>query len=159
MNKFKKIGLTALAASLVSVSAHAGEMSVAGSASLNVEGFSGEELNAGKGYTMANQLTFTGSGELDNGLTVSLSFVQDNAEQTFDSHSLTISSDAMGTLKFNGEGGTTAANNIDGTAAGDIWDKFDGLTNASAQTGNGLATTDSVTATAGETLSSILLQN
>ena len=30
MNKFKKIGLTALAASLVSVSAHAGAMSVAG---------------------------------------------------------------------------------------------------------------------------------
>jgi len=57
MNNFKKIGLTALAASLVSVSAHAGEMSVAGSASLNVEGFSGEELNAGKGYTMSNQLT------------------------------------------------------------------------------------------------------
>jgi len=150
MNNFKKIGLTALAASLVSVSANAGSMSVAGSASLNVEGFSGEELNAGKGYTMANQLTFTGSGELDNGLTVSLSFVQDNGESTFDSHSLTISSDAMGTLKFNGEGGTTAANNIDGTAAGDIWDKFDGLTNASAQTGNGLATTDSVTATAGD---------
>ena len=72
MNNFKKIGLTALAASLVSVSANAGSMSVAGSASLNVEGFSGEELNAGKGYTMANQLTFTGSGELDNGLTVSL---------------------------------------------------------------------------------------
>ena len=150
MNNFKKIGLTALAASLVSVSANAGSMSVAGSASLNVEGFSGEELNAGKGYTMANQLTFTGSGELDNGLTVSLSFVQDNGESTFDSHSLTISSDAMGTLKFNGEGGTTAANNIDGTAAGDIWDKFDGLTNASTQTGNGLATTDSVTATAGD---------
>ena len=60
---------------------------------------------------MANQLTFTGSGELDNGLTVSLSFVQDNGESTFDSHSLTISSDAMGTLKFNGEGGTTAASN------------------------------------------------
>ena len=150
MNNFKKIGLTALAASLVSVSANAGSMSVAGSASLNVEGFSGEELNAGKAYTMSDQLTFTGSGELDNGLTVSLSFVQDNGESTFDSHSLTISSDAMGTLKFNGEGGTTAANNIDGTAAGDIWDKFDGLTNASAQTGNGLATTDSVTATAGD---------
>ena len=150
MNNFKKIGLTALAASLVSVSANAGEMSVAGSAKLNVEGFSGEVLNAGKGYTMGNQLTFSGSGELDNGLTVSLSFVQDNGESTFDSHSLTISSDTMGTLKFNGEGGTTAANNIDGTAAGDIWDKFDGLTNASGQTGNGLATTDSVTATAGD---------
>ena len=150
MNNFKKIGLTALAASLVSVSANAGSMSVAGSASLNVEGFSGEELNAGKGYTMANQLTFTGSGELDNGLTVSLSFVQDNGESTFDSHSLTISSDAMGTLKFNGEGGTTAANNIDGTAAGDIWDKFDGLTNASAQVSKSGVATDSVTATAGD---------
>ena len=150
MNNFKKIGLTALAASLVSVSANAGSMSVAGSASLNVEGFSGEELNAGKGYTMANQLTFTGSGELDNGLTVSLSFVQDNGESTFDSHSLTISSDAMGTLKFNGEGGTTAANNIDGTAAGDIWDKFDGLTNASAQVSKSGVAGDSVTATAGD---------
>ena len=150
MNNFKKIGLTALAASLVSVSAQAGEMSVAGSASINVEGFSGEQLNAGKGYTMANQLTFTGSGELDNGLTVSLSFVQDNGESTFDSHSVTVASDTMGTLKFNGEGGTTAANNIDGSAAGDIWDKFDGLTNASAQIGNGMATTDSVTATAGD---------
>jgi outer membrane protein OmpU len=150
MNNFKKIGLTALAASLVSVSANAGEMSVAGSAKLNVEGFSGEELNAGKGYTMGNQLTFSGSGELDNGLTVSLSFVQDNGESTFDSHSLTISSDTMGTLKFNGEGGTTAANNIDATAAGDIWDKFDGLTNASAQASNSMATGDSVTATAGD---------
>jgi len=125
-------------------------MSVAGSAKLNVEGFSGEQLDAGKGYTMGNQLTFSGSGELDNGLTVSLSFVQDNGESTFDSHSLTIASDTMGTLKFNAEGGTTAANNIDGSAAGDIWDKFDGLTNASGQTGNSLATTDSVTATAGD---------
>jgi outer membrane protein OmpU len=150
MNNFKKIGLTALAASLVSVSANAGEMSVAGSAKLNVEGFSGEQLNAGKGYTMGNQLTFSGSGELDNGLTVSLSFVQDNAETTFDSHSLTISSDTMGTLKFNGEGGTTAANNIDGSAAGDIWDAFNGLSTASSQTGKSLATTDSVTATAGD---------
>ena len=150
MNNFKKIGLTALAASLVSVSANAGEMSVAGSASINVEGFSGEVLNAGKAYTMANQLTFTGSGELDNGLTVSLSFVQDNGESTFDSHSVTVASDAFGTITFNGEGGTTAANNIDKSAAGDIWDKFDGLTNASGQVSNTAATTDSVTATAGD---------
>ena len=77
MNKFKKIGLTALAASLVSVSAHAGEMSVAGSASINVEGYAGENLNGGSGYSMGNQLTFSGSGELDNGMTVSLSFILD----------------------------------------------------------------------------------
>jgi len=151
MNNFKKIGLTALAASLVSVSANAGEMTVSGAASLAVEGFSGEQLDGGKGYTMGNQLTFSGSGELDNGLTVSLSFVQDNAEQTFDSHSLTISSDTLGTIKFMGEGGSTTTNAIDGTAAGDIWDKFDGLANAMVLGTHGIgSTTDSNTATAGD---------
>ena len=132
MNKFKKIGLTALAASLVSVSAHAGEMSVAGSASMNVEGYSGENLNAGTGYSMGNQLTFSGSGELDNGMTVSLSFTLDQADDAnhetapFDGHSVSVSSDTLGTLKLSGEGGSSASTSIDGTAAGDIWDTFDG---------------------------------
>jgi outer membrane protein OmpU len=123
----KKIGLTALAASLVSVSANAGEMTVAGSAKMNATGHSGEGRNLGTSFTMGNQLTFSGSGELDNGLTVSLSFIQDNGESTFDSHSVTIASDSFGTLKMNGEGGTTASNNIDKMASGDLWDAFDGL--------------------------------
>ena len=132
MNKFKKIGLTALAASLVSVSAHAGEMSVAGSASMNVEGYSGENLDGGTGYSMGNQLTFSGSGELDNGMTVSLSFTLDQADNAnhetapFDGHSVSVSSDTLGTLKLSGEGGSSASTSIDGTAAGDIWDTFDG---------------------------------
>ena len=142
MNKFKKIGLTALAASLVSVSAHAGEMTVAGSASITAEGYSGEHLNAGSGFSMGNQLTFSGSGEMDNGMTVSLSFVLDQGDDTkttantattasggtapFDSHSVTVSSDALGTLKFSGEGGASSASSIDTSAAGDIWDTFDG---------------------------------
>ena len=135
----KKIGLTALAASLVSVSANAGSMSVSGGASMNASGYSGEELNAGTGFSMGNQLTFSGSGELDNGINVSLSFVLDQGDDTkianspFDSHSVAISNDAMGTLTLNGEGGTTTANMIDGSAAGDIWDKFDSLANASKQ--------------------------
>ena len=60
MNKFKKIGLTALAASLVSVSAHAGAMSVAGSASMNAGAYSGEGHDGGTTFSMGNQLTFTG---------------------------------------------------------------------------------------------------
>ena len=132
MNKFKKIGLTALAASLVSVSAHAGEMSVAGSASMNVEGYSGENLNSGTGYSMGNQITFSGSGELDNGMTVSLSFTLDQADDAnhetapFDGHSVSVSSDTLGSLVFSGEGGSSATSAIDGTAAGDVWDNFDG---------------------------------
>ena len=139
----KKIGLTALAASLVSVSANAGEISVAGGASINSEGHSGEQLNAGTTFSMSNQLTFTGSGELDNGLNVSVSFVLDQGDDAttvaatantkvqggapFDSHSITISSDSLGTLVFAGEGGSSAATSIDGTAAGDIWDSLDGV--------------------------------
>ena len=138
----KKIGLTALAASLVSVSANAGEMTVAGSASMTVEGYTGENRNSGTGFSMGNQLTFSGSGELDNGMTVSLSFVLDqgddgtttgasatnkiNGTAPFDSHSVSVSSDTLGTLKLSGEGGASTASSIDTTAAGDIWDNFDG---------------------------------
>jgi len=132
----KKIGLTALAASLVSVSANAGSMSVSGGASMNVTGHTGEGRDAGTSFTMGNQLTFTGGGELDNGLNVSLSFVLDQgdegaagsqADSPFDSHSVTISSDGMGSLTLAGEGGGTAHNAIAGTAAGNLWDAFDGL--------------------------------
>ena len=139
MNKFKKIGLSALAGSLVATSAFAGEMSVSGGASLNVEHKSGNASDSGKSFSMGNQLTFSGSGELDNGLNVALSFVIDqnddstatyaaksaNSGTPFDSHSVTISSDAMGSLKFSGEGGSSAISAMDGTAAGDVWDKFD----------------------------------
>jgi outer membrane protein OmpU len=43
----------------------------------------------------------------------------------FDAHSVTVSSDALGTLVFNGEGGDSAQNAVGDTAAGNIWDNFD----------------------------------
>jgi outer membrane protein OmpU len=134
MNNFKKIGMTALAASLVSTSVFAGEVTVSGGASMTVENYSSTSKNAGKGFSMGNQLTFTGGGELDNGLTVGISFVLDQGDETtpgaatspFDSHSVSISSDAMGKLTMHGEGGSSAQAALDTTAAGDIWDTFDG---------------------------------
>jgi len=80
---------------------------------------------------MGNQLTFSGSGELDNGMTVGISFVLDQGDDTaiasspFDSHSVSVSSDALGTLVFHGEGGDSAQNAVGDTAAGNIWDNFD----------------------------------
>ena len=153
MNNIKKIGLTALAASLVSTSAFAGEMTVTGSASMAAEGFSSTAMNAGTTFSMGNQLTFSGSGELDNGLTVSLSFILDQNDDSttaasnlysggpFDSHSVSISSDALGTLKLSGEGGASASSALDTTAAGDIWDSFDGKLGAAAATA-GVAVSD-----------------
>ena len=138
MNKFKKIGLSALAGSLVAVSANAGEMSVAGSASIAVEHVNGGAASTGKSWSMGNQLTFTGGGELDNGMNVSLSFVIDQGDDTaigsgpFDSHSLTLSNDSLGTLVFSGEGGSSAQSTLDTTAAGDIWDNGLGISSPSA---------------------------
>jgi outer membrane protein OmpU len=129
MNNFKKIGLTALAASLVSVSANAGALTISGAASMNVGGYSGENSNAPATFSMGNQVTMSGSGELDNGMTVSLSYQLDHADGNagpFDNHSLTVSSDSMGSLTLTGHGGGSAASSMDATAAGDVWDTFDG---------------------------------
>ena len=131
MNNFKKIGMTALAASLVSTSASfAGEMTASGAASITVENYSALQRTAGKAFSMADSVTLAGSGELDNGLTVSLSFELDaGADATpgsFDDHSVSISSDALGTFKFSGNSGSSAVSAIDATAAGDIFDTFDG---------------------------------
>jgi outer membrane protein OmpU len=138
MNNFKKIGLTALAGSLVATSAYAGEMSVSGSASFNMKNWANVADQDGKSMSMGNQLTFTGGGEMDNGMNVALSFILDQGDDApatnttttldargdtspFDSHSITISSDAMGAITFAGEGASSAQNTIDTTAAGDIW--------------------------------------
>jgi outer membrane protein OmpU len=140
MNNFKKIGLTALAGSLVATSVYAGEMSVSGSASWRMSNHSGTD--GGKTMAMGNQLTFTGGGEMDNGMNVALSFILDQGDNglsatsnattsaagaPFDSHSITVSSDAMGSITYAGEGASSAQNTVDTTAAGDIWDNTFGF--------------------------------
>ncbi|MDA7837182.1 porin [Candidatus Pelagibacter sp.] len=152
----KKIGLTALAASLVSVSAHAGEMTVAGSASVGVKNNAGTV--GGKSITMGNQLTFSGGGELDNGLNVALSFVLDHADNVasgFDSHSITISSDAMGSIVIAGDGQGNAQSALDTTAAGDIWDN--GFKSGAAETTyTAMAGSDASTSSINYTLPSLM---
>ena len=139
----KKIGLTALAASLVSTSASfAGEMTATGAASITVENYSGTLRNAGVAYSMADSVTLAGSTELDNGLTVSMSFELDAGADaspgSFDDHSVSISSDGLGTFKFSGNSGSSAVSAIDATAAGDVFDTFDtkvgGATASKAET-------------------------
>ena len=143
MNNFKKIGLTALAGSLVATSAFAGGLSATGAASIGVANITGSsDPSTGKDWSMANSVTLAGSGELDNGMTVSMSFELDHGAEAgtagaagkgpFDSHSVTVSSDAMGTLKFSGHGGSSAQSAMDTTAAGDIWNQTLGITGISA---------------------------
>jgi outer membrane protein OmpU len=123
--------MSALAASLVSTSAFAGELTASGSASLSMEGFSGTTLQTETGLSMGDSVYLTGSTELDNGMTVSMSFELDGASEAsdglsaWDDNSLTISSDSLGTIKFSAHGGSSASTAIDTTAAGDIMDNFD----------------------------------
>ena len=66
MNKLTKIGVSALCGSLATVaSAQAGEMTVAGSASATYMSLTDEVT--GNPLGMATGMTFTGTGELDNG--------------------------------------------------------------------------------------------
>ena len=148
----KKIGMTALAASLVSTSVFAGELAVTGSASVTVENYSGEQVNAGKGFSMGNDINFNGSAELDNGMTVAVHYQLDEGDNSaagsgasvWDNHSVTVSSDALGTLVFAGHGGSTALSQFDTTAAGDIHDNFDGQINGAAGVQTATATGDAV---------------
>jgi len=137
----KKIGMTALAASLVSTSVFAGELTATGGASLAFEGYSGTILESDSAFSMGDSVTLSGATELDNGITVTMAFELDGDSEAssttsaYDDNSLTLSSDAMGTLKFSAHGGSSASSAMDGTAAGDMFDNFDtGLTVTGAAT-------------------------
>ena len=71
MNNFKKVGLTALAGSLVAVSAHAGELTVTGGANITLKhGNASSTTNtSGRGIGTDKDVAFKGTGELDNGTT------------------------------------------------------------------------------------------
>ena len=116
MNKLKKVGLTALAGTLVASVAHAGALDVTGSASLSMKSTSGAVNN--NGFSMNDEATLSGGGEMDNGWNVTISLQLDNDENSsgngaFDNRSLTIDMGDSGTLVFNGHGGSMPVNTID----------------------------------------------
>ena len=115
MNTFKKIGLTALAGSLVAVSVNAADLSVTGGAGITFAGQ--DKTTKGNGWSMTDNMTFAGSAELDNGWTVGTSFLLDNsdgvANQVFDTRTLTINMNDMGTLTMHGHDGGSAMNDVD----------------------------------------------
>ena len=103
MNNFKKIGLSALAGSLVAFSVNAAEMSVTGSAGFSLTSTSDTTASA---FGQNDSVTISGSGETDGGLTVSASFELDG-EDSMDDRSMSVSSDSMGTFTFSGHGGSS----------------------------------------------------
>jgi outer membrane protein OmpU len=134
MNNLKKVGLTALAGALVSVSANAADLSVTGGVSLN---FSGEEKQTtGNGWSMNDGITFLASGELDNGWNVSAKQIIDSSDGAagaiMDTRILTIDMGDSGTLTFSGTGGSSVLAAIDDVTPNAGEESWDDVTGADA---------------------------
>jgi len=112
MTNWKKAGLTALAGSLVATSAFAGAMTVSGTANLTYTANSGQEdagnsspsgTNVGMDgarWGMNKTIAFSGSGEMDNGWTVSVSTALANGGTS--GYGLTLDMGDMGSLDWQG---------------------------------------------------------
>jgi len=98
MNNLKKVGLTALATTLVTSASIAGELSVSGGASLSYTGTS--SASGTNPWAMGDSVKFNGGGDLDNGMTVSVYYELDGG--TFDDYNLKLGMGDSGTLSFSG---------------------------------------------------------
>ena len=144
MNNYKKIGLTALAGSLVAGSVSAAEMSASGSASMTFTG-GDEKANHGNGWTMGDSVTFSASGDVnDIGITLSIeldgdaqskktnsgsSYSSTTGSNVVDSHSIALDFGEAGTLTFAGHGGDgfmSANDDVMPTASEEPWDVVTG---------------------------------
>ena len=120
MNNLKKIGLTAIAASLATVSAHSADFSVTGSASMSytsnaIVGIGGG--GNGNPWAMSDTVNFAASGEMDNGWTVSYTMGLDGsavaAGAGFEDRTIAIGLGDMGTVTFMGADGSSVVGAMD----------------------------------------------
>ena len=131
MNKFKKIGLSALAGSLVAMSASAYEITMSGGASVAA---TTADDNGKTGYYMNDSITFTVAGETDSGLSITTKLELDggaNASSSFDNRSLAIAHDELGTVTFSGHGGDSVLSGWDDVMPSAYEESF-GLTSSPA---------------------------
>jgi outer membrane protein OmpU len=131
MTNLKKLGLTALAGSLVATSAFAGSLDVTGSAKASYT--SDGAAAAVNPWSMSRAITFSGGGELDNGMNVAVKMVTDTASTTFSSSSLVLDmGDAGSVALVNGMSGGYGAGAYQDkmpTAGEQVWDDLAGEAN------------------------------
>ena len=143
MNNFKKIGVSALAGSLVAFAANAGELSVTGSANLT---YTNEDLgptggavsnSTGNPFGSASDVTFNGSGDV-NGMTVSFFAQLDAGGAGYASNSFSVDMGDMGKIKFDQGVGGNGIESIDDMSP-KVWEEsWDGIA-----AGDGMLTTGS----------------
>jgi hypothetical protein len=104
MNKITKLGVSALCGTLAAVSAaNAGSMSVAGSA--NATWTSKDGSVNGNPLGMSTGLTFSGSGELDNGNAIAVNIYHDD-QNAFSTADMSVDVAGIGKISLDQGGGT-----------------------------------------------------
>jgi outer membrane protein OmpU len=123
MNKLSKLGVSALCGSLAAISAaNAGDLTATGGAT--VTWLSEEGAVTGNPIGMASAVSFTGSGELDNGWNVKLSIAGNDAG-AYSASSITITLPGMGDVLIDqGASGTGIARYDDATPS--VYEEADG---------------------------------
>ena len=135
MNKFTKVGITALAGSLASFAANAAALDVTGSAKLTYMSQDSSEVT-GNPLGMNTAISFVGSGEV-NGYATTLTIVNNDANTGLSSASLAVDLGDLGKLTFDqgvGHGGISTIDDKAPTANEEVWDSLDAVVN----TANGL---------------------
>jgi outer membrane protein OmpU len=113
MINLKKVGLTALAGSLAAVSAQAGEFAVSGG---HVTTYTtGEGYNSAQGIGSKTNVNFSGSGELDNGWSVSTFVLVNDAQSGVSSSAATMTMGDLGTVGVSKGGGFNVNGGFDET--------------------------------------------
>jgi outer membrane protein OmpU len=144
----RKIGLTALAGSLVASTAIAGELTITGGAILSYKDVSGTlAVDATNRVAMDQELTAAGSAELDNGMTVSLSHALDATGSASSTSSITLDMGDMGTIAYSDAsigGGLNALDDITPTAWEEVTDGVTGNVQAGMANGSGFAYSNTV---------------
>jgi len=136
MTNLKKLGLTALAGSLVATTGYAGALDVTGAAKVSYVSADTSE-SSGNPFSMTRDINFAGSGEMDNGMTIS--YFQLLGAGAFSSSGLTLDMGDAGSMTFmngtSGGHGISAYEDKMPNAAENVWDDLDGQANG-VLTGN-----------------------
>ena len=128
----KKIGVSALAGSLMAFSANALEMSVSGGASITFSDYGADVTN--NSWSMGDGITLTTTGETDGGLTITTTHVLDGGIN--DDMTVAISTDGMGTITFAGLGGSSALGAVDDVMPTAYEEPWFGVTSPTKVDGN-----------------------
>jgi outer membrane protein OmpU len=130
MTNLKKLGLTALAGSLVATTGYAGSLDISGAAKISYTSKDTSETT-GNPFSMTRDISFTGSGEMDNGMTIS--YDQLLSAGAFSTSGLSLDMGDAGTISFRNGGsgghGIGAYEDKMPTANEQVWDDLDGEAN------------------------------